>query len=29
VIVMNPVYCNEIRQKLETMGLAAELIPCI
>ena len=29
VIVMNPVYCNEIRQKLETMGLTAELIPCI
>jgi len=29
VIVMNPVYCNEIRQKLESMGLVAELIPCL
>ena len=29
VIVMNPVYCNEIKHDLETMGVAAELIPCI
>ena len=28
VIVMNPVYCNEIKQKLESMGLNCELIPC-
>jgi hypothetical protein len=29
VIVMNPIYCNEIRRKLESMGLTAELIPCL
>ena len=29
VIIMNPVYLNEIRQKLESMGLTAELIPCL
>lgn len=28
IIVMNPVYCNEIKQKLETMGIKAEFIPC-
>jgi SAM-dependent methyltransferase len=28
VIVMNPVYVNEIRQKLESMSINAELIPC-
>jgi hypothetical protein len=28
VIVMNPVYVNEIRQKLESMNIHAELIPC-
>jgi hypothetical protein len=28
VIVMNPVYLNEIRQKLETMNINAELVPC-
>jgi len=29
VIVMNPVYCNEIKQELEGMGVHAELIPCV
>jgi len=29
VIVMNPVYCKEIGQKLESMGLNPELIPCL
>lgn len=28
IIVMNPVYCNEIKQKLETMDIKAEFIPC-
>jgi len=28
VIVMNPVYCNEIRHSLETMNINAELVPC-
>lgn len=28
VIVMNPVYCNEIKQTLDGMGLTVELIPC-
>ena len=28
VIVMNPVYCNEIKQDLESMGLDTELLPC-
>jgi SAM-dependent methyltransferase len=28
VFVMNPVYCNEIGKKLESMGVAAELVPC-
>ncbi len=28
VIVMNPIYCNEIGQMLGEMGLAPELIPC-
>ena len=28
IIVMNPVYCNEIKQKLETMNIKAEFIPC-
>jgi SAM-dependent methyltransferase len=29
VIVMNPVYCNEIKKDLENMGIFAELIPCV
>jgi SAM-dependent methyltransferase len=29
VIVMNPVYCNEIKQELERMNIEAELIPCL
>jgi SAM-dependent methyltransferase len=29
VIVMNPIYCNEIKRDLETMGIVAELIPCV
>ena len=28
VIVMNPVYCKEIKETLEDMGIVAELIPC-
>ena len=28
VIAMNPVYCDEIRQSLETMDVTAELISC-
>jgi hypothetical protein len=28
VIVMNPVYCDEIRENLRTLGLTAEFIPC-
>jgi len=28
VIVMNPIYCEEIGQMLEKMGLSPELIPC-
>jgi SAM-dependent methyltransferase len=28
VIIMNPVYFNEIRQDLETMNITAELLPC-
>ena len=28
VIVMNPIYCNEINQMLIDMGVTAELIPC-
>jgi len=28
VIVMNPVYCNEIKQTLDGMNLKPELIPC-
>jgi SAM-dependent methyltransferase len=28
VIVMNPVYCNEIGEDIERMGIDAELIPC-
>jgi len=28
VIVMNPVYCDEIKQMLNEMSLTAELIPC-
>jgi hypothetical protein len=28
VIVMNPVYCNEIKQMLESLNVEAELIPC-
>ena len=28
VIVMNPVYCNEINKMLVDMGVTAELIPC-
>jgi hypothetical protein len=28
VIVMNPVYCNEIKQTLDGMKLKPELIPC-
>jgi SAM-dependent methyltransferase len=28
VIVMNPVYCKEIKQNLESMSVNAELIPC-
>jgi hypothetical protein len=27
VIVMNPVYCNEIQQDLDRMGVTAELMP--
>jgi SAM-dependent methyltransferase len=27
VIVMNPIYCDEIRRDLDSMGIAAELIP--
>jgi len=27
VVVMNPIYCNEIRRCLETLGIEAELIP--
>jgi hypothetical protein len=26
VIVMNPVYCNEIQRELDRMGIAAELV---
>jgi SAM-dependent methyltransferase len=29
VIVMNPVYCNEIKRDLEKMGIDAELVPCL
>ncbi len=29
VIVMNPVYCEEIRKKLATLGLCPELVPCL
>jgi SAM-dependent methyltransferase len=28
VIVMNPIYCNEIKQMLEKMGLSPEFLPC-
>jgi SAM-dependent methyltransferase len=28
VIVMNPAYCEEIKQSLDDMGLAPEIIPC-
>lgn len=28
VIVMNPVYCDEIRQELESLGVTAELLAC-
>ena len=28
VIVMNPIYCKEIEQMLEKMGLSPEFIPC-
>jgi hypothetical protein len=27
VIVMNPIYCNEIQQDLDRMGVTAELVP--
>lgn len=29
VIVMNPVYCGEIKQMLDTLNVNAELIPCL
>ena len=28
IIVMNPIYCNEIRKMVETMGISAEYLPC-
>ena len=28
VIVMNPIYCNEIKKMMADMGLTAEFIPC-
>jgi hypothetical protein len=27
VIVMNPIYCDEIQRDLDRMGLSAELVP--
>jgi hypothetical protein len=27
IIVMNPIYCNEIQQMLDEMGVSAELMP--
>jgi len=27
VIVMNPIYCDEIQRDLDRMGIAARLIP--
>jgi hypothetical protein len=27
VIVMNPIYCNEIQRDLDGMGITAELMP--
>jgi hypothetical protein len=27
VIVMNPIYCNEIQQNLDRIGVTAELMP--
>ena len=29
VIVMNPVYCDEIKRDLETMGVVAEIVSCV
>ena len=28
IIVMNPIYCNEIRKMVETMSISAEYLPC-
>ena len=28
IIVMNPIYCNEIKKMVETMGISAEYLPC-
>ena len=28
VIVMNPIYCNEIKKMMDDMGISAEYIPC-
>jgi FlaA1/EpsC-like NDP-sugar epimerase len=28
IIVMNPIYCEEIRKSVETMGISAEYLPC-
>jgi SAM-dependent methyltransferase len=28
IIVMNPIYCNEIRKMVEAMGISAEYLPC-
>ncbi len=28
IIVMNPMYCNEIRKMVEAMGIQAEYLPC-
>jgi hypothetical protein len=27
IIVMNAIYCNEIQQQLNTMGVTAEVVP--
>jgi SAM-dependent methyltransferase len=28
IIVMNPIYCNEIKKMVEAMGISAEYLPC-
>jgi SAM-dependent methyltransferase len=28
IIVMNPIYCNEIKKMVESMGISAEYLPC-